>query len=128
MFHRLALFALLALLVVLGLASIASSSSHATKAQAEAAGWDCSPNFPLFGHFHCSPPGHPSLLEVFLGTANPPTLTLKLYDGETELFAGSELLIRADLFGGQPCPQEGGGWAFLDFFGADYYGCHRFTA
>jgi hypothetical protein len=31
-------------------------------------------------------------------------------------------------FGGQPCLQEGAGWAFLDFFAADYYGCHRMTA
>jgi hypothetical protein len=127
MFHRLALFMLLALFMALSVAGTASAGSQASKAQAEAAGWDCSPNFPLSGHFHCSPPGHPSLLAVFLGAADPPTLILDLYDGVTELFAGTELLIRADLFAGQQCPQQGGSWAFLDFFGADYYGCHRFT-
>lgn len=127
MLHRFALFALFALLGVLVLAAPAAPSSQATMAQAEAAGWDCSPNFPLFGHFHCSPPGHPSLLDVFLGAADPPTLILNLYDGETQLFSGTELLIRADLFAGQPCPQESGSWSFLDFFGADYYGCHRIS-
>jgi hypothetical protein len=107
MLNRLGVFVLIVLVVALCFAGTAAPTSHATMAQAEAAGWDCSPNFPLRGHFHCSPPGHPSLVEVFLGHANPPTLTLNLYDGVTQLFVGEELLIRADLFGSQPCPPGG---------------------
>ena len=126
--YRLALFALLAALAVLAVAGTASPASNASKAQAVAAGWDCSPDMTIGGYFHCAPPGKPSLLDVVTGTASPPSLALRVYDGETELLAGTEQLIRADLFAGQPCPQEGGGWAFLDLAGADYYACHHFAA
>jgi hypothetical protein len=129
MFNRLALIGLLA--VIVGLAAsgtAASSSSQATKAQAVAAGWDCSPNITILGYFHCAAPGSPSLLDLITGAATPPTLHLNVYDGDTQLLAGTEQLIRADLFRGQSCPQEGGSWSFLDFAGADYYGCHHFAA
>ena len=129
MFNRLPLIGLLAALA--GLASsgtAAPSSSQATKAQAVAAGWDCSPNITILGYFHCAAPGSPSLLDLITGAATPPTLHLNVYDGDTQLLAGTEQLIRVDLFRGQPCPQEGGSWSFLDFAGADYYGCHHFAA
>ena len=125
---RLALFALLALLAVLAVAGTASSASNASKAQAVAAGWDCSPNITIGGYFHCAPPGKPSLLDLITGAASPPSLALRVYHGETELLAGTEALIRADLFVVQPCPQEGGSWAFLALAGADYYACHHFAA
>ena len=129
MFQRLAPVALLAVVAALGVSgTAASSSSQATKAQAVAAGWDCSPNITILGYFHCSAPGRPSLLDLITGDASPPTLHLNVYDGETELLAGTEELIRADLFQGQPCPQEGGSWSFLDFACSDYYGCHHFAA
>ncbi len=129
MFNRLALIGLLAALAGLATSgTAASSSSQATKAQAVAAGWDCSPNITILGYFHCAAPGSPSLLDLITGAATPPTLHLNVYDGDTQLLAGTEQLIRADLFRGQPCPQEGGSWSFLDFAGADYYGCHHFAA
>lgn len=129
MIHRIA--AVIALAVVAGaLVGTASSASQATKAQAVAAGWDCSPNITILGYFHCAAPGKPPLLDLVTGAANPPTLSLNVYDGTSELFAGTELLIRADLFNGQnrKCTQEGGDWAFLDLAGADYYACHHFAA
>jgi hypothetical protein len=128
MLKRLAPVALLTVVTALGVSGTAASSSQATKAQAVAAGWDCSPNITILGYFHCAAPGSPSLLELITGDASPPSLHLNVYDGETELLAGTEELIRADLFRGQPCPQEGGGWSFLDFAGSDYYGCHHFAA
>jgi hypothetical protein len=129
MFNRLALIGLLAVLAGLATSgTAASSSSQATKAQAVAAGWDCSPNITILGYFHCAAPGSPSLLDLITGAATPPTLHLNVYDGDTQLLAGTEQLIRADLFRGQPCPEEGGSWSFLDFAGADYYGCHHFAA
>jgi hypothetical protein len=129
MFNRLALIGLLAALASLASSgTAASSSSQATKAQAVAAGWDCSPNITILGYFHCAAPGSPSLLDLITGAATPSTLHLNVYDGDTQLLAGTEQLIRADLFRGQPCPQEGGSWSFLDFAGADYYGCHHFAA
>ena len=128
MLSRLAFTLLATAALFLAAASGASSSAQTTKAQAIAAGWDCSPNITIAGYFHCAPPGAPSLLDVIIGAAAPPTLALRVFDGQTELLAGTELLIRADLFSGQTCPQEGRGWTFLDFVGADYYGCHHFAA
>jgi len=128
--YRLALFALLTGLAVLAVAGTASPASSASKAQAVAAGWDCSPDITILGYFHCAAPGKPSLLDLVTGAASPPNLALRVFDGGTQLLAGTEQLIRADLFAGQPCPQEGGGWAFLDFAApaADYYACHHFAA
>jgi hypothetical protein len=130
MLKRLLALTLPAVLVVLVAVGTASPDSRATKAQAIAAGWDCSPNITILGYFHCSPPGHPSLLDVITGAAKPPSLILRVYDGETNLYAGTEQLLRADLFADQPCRQEGGDWGFLDFAppAADYYGCHHFAA
>jgi hypothetical protein len=124
--YRLAAIALLASLATVAVGGAASAASHATKAQAIAAGWDCNPDITIGGYFHCAQPGKPSLADLIGGAASPPSLTLHAYDGQTERLAGVESLIRADLFAGQPCPQEGS-WAFLDFAGADYYACHRFA-
>jgi hypothetical protein len=131
MLHRLALVLVLGLLMVFGATGTASSASQATKAQALAAGWDCNPNITILGYFHCAAPGEPSLLDVIIGAATPPTLHLNVYNAQTELLAGTELLIRADFFRGQPCPQEGGSWTPLDFGGSpgpEYYACHHFAA
>lgn len=133
MLNRLALIALLAALAGLAWSGTAASSqSLATKAQAEAAGWDCSPDVTINGYFHCAAPGSPSLLDLITGDASPPALSLNVYYGDTELLAGTEELLRADLFRvpGQKCPREGGGWGALDFYGSsdpEYYGCHHFT-
>ena len=136
--YRLSLFALLTSLAVLAVAGTASPASKASKAQAVAAGWDCSPDIiipAIGGYFHCAPPGSPSLLDLITGAASPPNLHLNVYyDGltpQTQLLAGTERLVRADLFRGQPCPQEGGSWGPLDFYGSaapEYYGCHHFAA
>ena len=120
MLSRLALTLLATAALFLAAASGASSSAQTTKAQAIAAGWDCSPNITIAGYFHCAPPGAPSLLDVIIGAAAPPTLALRVFDGQTELLAGTELLILEHRLGVR--------FGVLDFVGADYYGCHHFAA
>ncbi len=112
------------LVAIPGVTGTALSAPNATKAKAQAAGWDCSPDVTILGFFHCAAPGRPTLLDLITGTATPPSLSLNVYDGTTEAFSGTEMLIRADLFAGQACPHEGE-WSFLDFAGADYWGCHH---
>jgi hypothetical protein len=128
--YRLAPLAVLALLVIPAFAGTASSASHATRAQAMAAGYDCSPEILILGYYHCAAPGQPSLLDLINGVASPPSLHLNVYyagtpgDPTTQFLAGTEELIRADLYRGQPCPREGGTWSLLPF---GYYGCHHFA-
>jgi hypothetical protein len=70
----------------------------------------------------CSPPNqdHPILLP---GPPPPPdrpaTFTLLVFDGG--LFIGTDLLIRADLYGGQPCRAFDGPYRFIPRIG--YYEC-----
>ncbi len=56
----------------------AFSSGGATKAQAQDAGWDCSPDIRIAGYYHCAAPGKPSLLELIQGEATPPSLQLSV--------------------------------------------------
>ncbi len=86
-------------------------------------GWTCF-NVPVLG-VHCGPPGDGSssatLNFLYFDTSDP--------GDESPTLLGTELLIRADLYSGQPCPQEGGGpYTGLDLFGGpevDYYACHH---
>ena len=44
---------------------------------------------------------------------------------------GTERMIRADLFAGQPCPTDGPGYEYswlYPRFGWDYYICHTFDS
>lgn len=89
------------------------------------AGWNC---FNVEGlGVHCTPPGDP---------ASSATLTLLVFDtadphATDAPFAGTELLIRADLYHGQPCATDGGGeYHPLDLDGSgsiDYYACHHYS-
>lgn len=104
----------------------AGGASQATWAQAKAAGWDCDPEVLIFGYYHCSPPGKTSVHELLAGT-NVPTLVLRVFypDGDRTL-AGIERLIRADMYAGQPCPQDNlAEWDLLDL-PTDYRACHNF--
>jgi len=95
--------------------------------QARAAGWNCNPEVPIAGHYlHCSPPGKPSVADLLAGNTTAPSLELRVYDFTTEEFAGMESLMRADLYRGQPCHQDGQSeWGLLDL-PVDYRACHRF--
>src|SRR5215208_3223111 len=83
----------------------ASGSSHATMAQAQAAGWDCNPQILIVGYFHCAPPGKPSVLDMIEGNTDTPSIVLRVFS-PSGVLAGTEHLMRADLYQGQPCPQD----------------------
>lgn len=110
----------------LTLAGAVSGAGQHTLAQAQAAGWDCNPLILIGGHYHCSPPGKQGVLEIIDGTAMSPSIVHQVFrpDGT---FAGSETLIRADLFAGQPCPTDQ--WLPVPPWlpVPTYYACHHFA-
>jgi hypothetical protein len=92
-------------------------------AQLTRAGWTCF-DVPGLG-VHCQPRG---------AEASDASISLSVFDttdpSSTDAdFVGTELLIRADLYRGQPCPQEGmDHYHALDLFGdpaIDFYACHH---
>lgn len=102
-------------------------SSGATMAQAQSAGWDCNPQVLIFGYYHCAPPGKASVLDLVTGAAAPAIVQLRVFNPDGS-FAGTETLLRADLYGGQPCPQDNlAEWGLLDL-PVDYRACHNFDA
>ena len=122
------LIPVLAALIVAAVAvvSTAGGAGRHTLAQADAAGWDCNPLILIGGHYHCSPPGVPSVGDIIAGTANTPSIVHQVFrpDGR---FAGTETLIRADLFAGQPCPTDQ--WLPVPPWlpTPAYYACHHFA-
>jgi hypothetical protein len=111
--------------VAVVLASTARGQSERTLAQAQAAGWDCNPLILIGGHYHCSPRGVPSVQDIADGTATAPSVIHQVFrpDGT---FAGTETLIRADLFAAQPCPTDQ--WLPVPPWlpTPTYYACHHF--
>jgi hypothetical protein len=102
---------------------IAGGANQRTLTQAQQAGWDCTPLILIGGHYHCSPPGRPSVADIIAGTDVASVVhQVFLPDGT---FAGTEVLIRADLYAGQPCPQDE--WLSVPPGGpVQYYACHHF--
>ena len=102
----------------------AGGAGNRTLAQAQAAGWDCNPLILIGGHYHCSPPGRPSVADIIAGT-DVPSVVHQVFGTDGRL-AGTETLIRADLFAGQPCPTDQ--WLpvppWLPM--PQYYACHHF--
>jgi len=91
----------------------AAGAAGLTSTQLERAGWNCFIDGPN-DWTHCikkDPADGPSAIPV------------KVFSTDGSDFLGTELLIRADLYSGQPCPQEGGGGYHLLPFG--YYACHH---
>lgn len=90
------------------------------------AGWTCVA-IPVLG-VHCFAPG---------AFASSPSVQVLVFDTEDPEdpeapFLGTEVLIRADLYAGQPCPAEGGGeYEFLPKeetgLPADYRACHHYA-
>jgi hypothetical protein len=101
----------------------AGGGGSRTLAQAQAAGWDCNPLVLIGGHYHCSPPGRPSVADIIAGTDLPSVEhQVFLPDG---MFAGTEILIRADLYERQPCPTDQ--WLPVPPAGpVQYHACHHF--
>jgi hypothetical protein len=88
-------------------------------------GWLCiDPDGPGPLTIHCFPPGT---------EASSATMTVKVFDtldpaDEDAAYLGNEILLRADLYRGQPCPQNGlDHYEPLDLTGdgiVDYFACH----
>jgi len=130
MFSRTAVFVFV--LIAGAWSASTAFTSGFTKEQAVNAGWDCAPDVVIVGHYHCAPPGRPSLQEVLDG-ADPVTFELSCFSavsnskGEHELL-GTEQLMRADLFeqGSDDRACRGGGeWVDLRPT-IDYFACHHF--
>ncbi len=128
---RLGVIAALGVLFVLALAVVppAAAGPGQSPAQLTKAGWDC---IVVFGAVHCSPPG--GLALVLSGAAE--TMTFSVF-GTTDPtateapFSGTELIVRADIFSGQPCPTDppSGQYTYLlPLIGLDYYACHWYDS
>jgi hypothetical protein len=98
------------LLMMVAVATV-GAAGH-TASQLEDAGWACEVAGP-HDWVHCSKDK----------SVNPNTIPVKVFSNDGSDFLGTELLIRDDLYNGQPCPQEGGGEYFLLPFG--YRACHH---
>jgi hypothetical protein len=125
--------AIVAGLIALAMASALAplSAKGVSPAQLVDAGWDCF--IPLPGdHVHCSRPG--GLAEVLDGAAK--TMTFLVFQTDDPLaedapFLGTELIVRADVFKGQPCPTDPPSNEYtylLPLLGLDYYACHRYDS
>jgi hypothetical protein len=108
------------------LAGAVNGADRHTLAQAQASGWDCDPLILIGGHFHCSPPGKPGVQDIIDGTATSPSIVHQVFRANGT-FAGTETLIRADLFAGQACPTDQ--WLPVPPWLPTpmYYACHHFA-
>lgn len=115
-----------AAVMLTGAVTAATTTSQRSLAGAQAAGWDCDPLILIGGHYHCSPPGKEGVLEIIAGTATSPSIVHQVFRADGS-FAGTETLIRADLFVGQPCPTDQ--WLPVPPWLPDptYYACHHFA-
>lgn len=109
------------------------SAAGLSPAQLARAGWDCILPPPEFNpNVHCAPPG--ALAGIIAGEAAVVTMlafaTTDTASTDATLL-GTERMIRADLFNGQPCPTDPPSheysWLFPRF-GWDYYICHTFDS
>ncbi len=122
--RRLTIIVITAALVTAALAGFAhaTGAQGGTMSQAQAAGWDCNPQVLIGGYYHCAPPGKPSVADLIAGT-DVSSIVLRVFTPDGT-FAGTELLLRADLYAGQGCPQDSlVQWDLLPF---GYYACHHF--
>lgn len=115
-------------LVAVGVASPAVAHG-ASPAKLGQAGWGCA--FVL-GNVHCAPPG--GFDRVVAGSAESMTfLVFQTTDpgDEDAPFLGTELIIRNDLFQGQPCPTDPPSQEYTDLaplLGLPYFACHRYDS
>jgi hypothetical protein len=121
--RRLTVF-IAAIALTLALAAPAAAGGAVSQAKLQKAGWDC----PLvLGAIHCAPPG--GLARVLSGEAR--TMSFLVFSTSDGAFLGKELIVRADLFNGQPCPTDPPSrqYTYLKpLIGLDYYACHRYDS
>ena len=98
----------------------AVQSAHLSPSELTDRGWTClaAPTNP--NRMTCSPPnqGHPVQLPGAIPD-RPASWSLLVFDNG--VFIGTDLLIRSDLYGNQPCRSTGGLYRFISRIG--YYEC-----
>ena len=125
--NRLWIFAVV--LAVLALAAPSASAGSVSPAKLVKAGWDC---LFVLGAVHCAPPG--GLARVVDGSAETMTFVVFRTTDPTAgdaPFLGIEIIVRDDLFNGQPCPTDppSGEYTYLlPLIGLDYWACHRYDS
>lgn len=122
---------LVAVVALLGSVMGIAYAAGNTPSDLSANGWSCI-NAGVTNWIHCFPPSVDlaDIVDVDI-TNNPASLQVKVFDDVApNPFLGTELLIREDLYHGQPCPtDELGEYEPLDLNGdtfIDYYACHHF--
>ena len=108
---------IVSLAAIMLFASGASAQAGHTVGQLERAGYDCSIVGPAPNFFrHCLLPRH----------GGNPVIPVMVFSNDGMTFKGTELLLREDIYAGQPCPQDGGDpWVFL--VDPPYFACHHFN-
>ncbi len=120
----------LILATIFALVAVASPMARAdasrfSPASLSARGWTCVDVVLLDDTdlgVHCFPPGFmshdASIAVLYFGTSDP--------DSTDAPFLGTEILIRADLYAGQPCPSEGLApyMDLLPLLEIPYFACH----
>lgn len=112
--------------VLTTIAAAAAFSQGVSQGHLEKAGWTCFKPLPT-DNVHCVHPG--GLTAVVTGEAE--TMTFLVFSTSDGSFLGTELIVRADVFNGQPCPTDppGGQYTYLKpILGVDYYACHRYNS
>jgi hypothetical protein len=97
---------------------LAALSGRPTPAELMEHGWSCrlTPN----GSTACSPPGR-GLPAIPPPEHRPPSYLLWIFDTTTSELRGHSLMIRTDLYAGQPCGSTGTVYTLLPHLG--YYEC-----
>ena len=115
-------FGILVSVMLLMLTFSAAAAAGPTVGQLENAGWFCfDPDGPGPFGMHCIKP-------QLNPAGEPASVPVMVFDAVTGEFAGTEVLIRADVYenGGQLCPQEGLG-SYEPVLGGAYVACHHFS-
>ncbi len=88
----------------------------------ESRGWDCRPAPLAPTTVTCS---HPNQLHPVLIPGPPPPedrpALIRLHVFDNGIYAGTSVLVRSNLYQGQPCPSTGGPYRFIARIG--YYEC-----
>jgi hypothetical protein len=118
---RIALIAASAVLTAAAVGTLATAVGRAggvTAADLQARGWFCLP-----------PPATPeNVYHCFTPGQNAVSLNVLVFDPTGTAFLGSEHLIRADRYSGQPCQGTPDGTYQFVPVGPGYYACHHFDA
>jgi hypothetical protein len=125
--RRFVIISTIAAAVAMSVGIAGASANRPDWRRLDAQGWDCPV---VFDAVHCAPPG--GLARVVSGEAE--TMTFLVFSTSDGSFLGTELIVRADIFKGQPCPTDPPSRRYTPLFegehniGLNYYACHRYDS